>query len=485
MELKLFLEYLKNNSTNQEIADSLGISRTTAIRIRKQLGLVETPVDTKRLEELDTYTEKKLREIVYKKKNRIPSEEDFARILEELKYPDTTLKSVYTKLHESEKDLEPTSLSYVWFTELMKSHFERKDLSDRVMFKPWQYLEFGRIEVKSRIAFLYAYLPYSRYVIFSRAIREKDPTHATAFLFEYLAKIGGVPEKIICPERINKITGREDNRPIYDLLSNLNRVPLVKKDRCVFKEKEKELVSMIQKNKTSKNTGELFVKISTLANDHNYRLGANVLVKEEKVLNGKSIIPEDVQIPFRGTYEVNRCNGHVKFNDVWYSCPYKYAGRKVKLSVEKNYLIILDPENQDEEIARHELFKLTDRPYMYVNTYSTLPGHTPQTFKEWDDSTLQSTSYYIERAKKIYPPFANIVEKYLQDEGPKGTLLLLRVMSKADKALIIESSNIEPGSRPKAKDIIVGISRKIKRNIDEYNNVTINEINGQSVDSIF
>ncbi len=499
MELKLFLEYLKNTCTNQEIADSLGISRTTVIRFRKQLGLNETPIDSKRLKELDTYSEEKLRELVYKKKNRLPPEKDFLRILDELKYPNSSLKSVYTKLNENEKDLKTTSLGYVWFTKLIKSYFKRKDISDRNIFKPWQYLEIGRLEVR-RHAFLYAYLPYSRYVIFSRPIRESDPTHAATFLFQYLYLIGGVPEKIICSEKGKALTGREDNRLLYDLLYNLNRLLLVKRIRCVFQEKEKELVSAIQGIKTVRDSGDLFVKISSLANGHNTKLDAYNLVREETVLNGKGIIPEDVHIPFRGTYKVDRLNGHVKFNDVWYSCPYMYAGRQVKLTVKNNYLVILDPEKSDVEIASHELFKLTDRPSRYVKKYSTLPGHTPHSLADWDASPLQCTSYYIDKAQLIGPTFTNIVIDYLEKVGPKGTRLLLYVMSEKDKT--IEAKAIQHiKDKKELKDFIYELAGNQNGNVssskaqkqlpsndemnkfdnetnDEHNDVSINEFNG-------
>ncbi len=372
------IRYLKSKKYSARvISDTLGVSQESIRKVRNAISnLSDARID--KLLELEDYVINE--ELGFNEGKGIP-DSLFEEILGQLKKPETTCQSVYDTYNNDKKEGSGNNFpycSYSVFNAQIKKYCERKNLSNRIKFKPGVYMEIGRIKRKSKTDLFYFYLPFSR-ALMIRAFSTGCPEQISicnALLPFLVHEAGGVPSRIVCMERLNKLISDGQHEIFDNLLYFLGVLFSRQENCCVF-----------NRNKTNKETGEdeeydgyeeyVMGRIRKLTGSNVNDVLGDMCDKHNNEI--KSVIDEEKQylapLPsgdyeyLDGKHRIDWVNCHIRMRRRWYSCDYKYTGKDIFdfISFSKDKILVnfrASRSKLDPVISSHVLNAEVESPYI-------------------------------------------------------------------------------------------------------------------------
>jgi predicted DNA-binding protein YlxM (UPF0122 family) len=418
--VKEIVDYLVHDYTPSEIADSLNISRASVYRIKKIIDSRFSDIST-----VQTWSEQELRDKIYVKRNKILSDELIKESLELLKGWNSNYLSVFKQLKKNHPDF--SERSYTWFVAQMHQYISDNGLSDLDVFKPCKYMEIGAFNINEKCKVVYAYLPYSRYVKLMVCKTKISDRQLSLFLVSVFRKINALPYRIISSVHVSEITNEQDNPAFHTFMRSCNRLLSTDKKHCVFMKKEESLINELKLLSTKiKVAKDAQPHMEGIESGHNNATKNTNIADIEKIDNKRCVWEGKYTIDYgKKRYKVSEFNSHIRVQNAYYSCPYRYVGQFVKVRQDGDYLYILAPEN-DAVISTHLLFDNTGmKQKKYYTNFKDLPADD----KEWNRSNLLvPKDAYIKSAEAVSEALGEIVKDYLDNKGLRGTLFVRNVL---------------------------------------------------------
>ena len=373
--------------------------------------------------------------------DKILSDNDYEQILRLLENPDrnasNVLESLQTALKTDNTDKQDDNCAeedaitsrltkegrnflrecnYATFVSNLHRFCVRKDYSDRLEFKPAEYLEIGVLPYKApknsstetdqpqkdkqslkdmgRFLF-YAYLPFSRNI----SVTIID-THDTYFsnqiitaLILFLYPMRGLPVKIIGKGRIEEVFKDAELRPLRNYFCFCNLLYSSNRKRCSFEEREQKFIETIRKSlKATKDKDEkktLQERIDRDCMNHNDEESVKTAFARETPELRKNAYPDEYFICDLPAELKRQNNCHLKFHGHWYSC--RYTCKTPLLAYEFtgdgriNLIMKQQLKDRQEIVSRHPLYSEEGDS---KSSYSTNAEDLPKNDQEADENGI-------------------------------------------------------------------------------------------------
>ena len=429
---KEIIRYLKSGKYSARvISDTLGVSQESIRKVKDAIN----DLSPERIDELLDMEDFEINRELGFCEDRVIPDSLFAEILEELKKPETTCQSLYDSYNKDkggEKGGGFPFCSYSVFNAQIKKNCERKNMSNRIKFKPGVFMEIGRIRRKTKNDFFYFYFPFSR-ALMVQAFSSDCPEQISicnALLSFLVHKVGGVPSRIVCMERLNILISDGQHEVFDNMLFFLGVLFSKQENCCVFNRRktnkktseddgydgyEEYVMGRIQKVTGNKSNDAL----EEICYEHNEEI-KNVINEEKQYLGS---LPSGEYEFFDSKHRIDRVNCHIKMRHRWYSCNYRYTGKDIfafisfcKDEIHVNFRA--SRSKNDHVISSHVLN--TKEKSSYVTNRDDLPpsdyeahGYGLQTFS--DVENLVNDSF----GQKYHDDCPTIIEVFKRYAGEK------------------------------------------------------------------
>ena len=387
----------KNTYTLRVISESAGASQKTVVKLNKiMLSYLKIPEhNVSDLKDKDDVALNGILSLATRTYSNLTNR-DFELILEQLENPNENLKKLLNKLKEeynvqsfsSKGETFIKTCNYSTLNFNVRNYVERQDYSNRLKYKPAEYLEIGilpinpaRKEKKTKETkqvkeitentkslkevghfIFYAYLPFSRAV----SMIVVDPK---TFLFSskfitclvlFFHSLGGLPVRIIGNGRIEKVFKGADLKMLKDYLSFCDLIYSSDSKCCEFINREKTLIDDIYNSiKVKVNDNEkresLQARVDTVCNMHNKNVAVTKALEREKLKLKDNALPSETFTYELGNYTRNK-NNHIKIDNHWYSSKYTCPVPLACLSFENGKIYLITKTPDGEILSRHPLY---------------------------------------------------------------------------------------------------------------------------------
>lgn len=385
--------------SQNEIARTLGVSAVTVRRIERAVDDYIACGNSKK--DLYNKSDKELEAILFpsdetnhseKKKKAELCDRDLNMILTLLEKDGEDLTSLFNKLHSTldnhcfytDDELSrftPDGLNYLrecnyitLYTQL-RSYTRKMNYSDRLRFKPGEYLEIGVLPISSSKRnttnpsvtnlgkfLFFLYLPFSRKTAMlevDTSIPDFTNSMITSLIF-FFNSTKGLPMRVIGEARIEKLFNGADYKLLKDFFSFCNLTYSTDKKHTVFKEREQELIAKVIRSLNAKTDKTLPKNHQDRINkvcseEHNNKVAVSVPFKDEALHLSRKQYPAKHYVHEMGVSRLQR-NNHIKFAKHWYSSKYNYKEPNVALEFTEGEInLITKATVGDEErvLSRH------------------------------------------------------------------------------------------------------------------------------------
>lgn len=440
LRIREILEYLldidpntnKPRLSQNQISRTLGVSAVTVRRIDRALTEYEKDNSS---QNLSGKSDIELKEILLpsenaeeKKRNIIFLDKDCADIIDALKKDGSDLTSIYKDIHSltgpSLFSLKEDSLirdcSYITLYHHIRGYIRKMGYSDRLKFKPGEFLEIGVIPLTAPVnrkktknpdslttlqkepLLLYLYLPFSR----ETAMYEFDAQEPyftrdiiTALIL-FFTQTNGLPAKIIGEDRIEKVFKKADLKLLKEYLRFCGLMYSSDKRHCVFKDQESDLIERTIKVVKAKKTKGLSFSHQKRIDDecfkHNKEKAVKIPFNDEKEKLHNKQYPQQHFIYDLGVRKLQE-NNYIKFADHWYSSNYSFREPRIALEFNNGevYFITKDGDLENEVI-------LSRHTFIPGNGYSTNPEDLAPDDETASKYNLWTTDYIIQTLEKRF-----------------------------------------------------------------------------------
>ena len=455
---KEILAYLLKNHTSGKtvysqrvIATTLGTSQPTVQKTSRALEDYLSSED----HSVDDFKDKDESEIdrmlaLGSRSNKILSDNDYEQLLKLLEKPDRNASNILEEMQNPPgKDSTDIRQRYCGTAEDMTSRLTaegrnflrecnystfvsnlhrfcvRKDYSDRLEFKPAEYLEIGVLpyktpknsstetaqpqedkqSLKDMGHFLfYAYLPFSRDVSVT-IIDAHEPYFSNQIitaLILFLYPKRGLPEKIIGKGRIEEVFKDAELRPLRNYFGFCNLLYSANRKHCSFEEREQKFIETIRESlKATKDKDEkktLQERIDRDCMNHNNEEPVKTAFARETPELRKNAYPDKYFICDLSKDLKRQNNCHLKFNGHWYSC--RYTCKTPLIAYEFtgdgriNLIMKQQLKDRQEIVSRHPLYSEEGDS---KSSYSTNAEDLPKNDNEAEENGIMTRKKLLRR----------------------------------------------------------------------------------------
>ncbi len=465
--------------SQNEIARTLGVSAVTVRRIERAVDDYIASGNNK--ENLYGKSDKDLEAMLFppdetnqpeKKKKAELCDEDLNLILTFLEKDGEDLTSLFKKLRSTLNDndyhcwYKDDELSrftpdgqnflrecnYITLYTQLRSYTKKMNYSDRLKFKPGDYLEIGVIPVSSSKRnitnpsdnndnipsvtdlgkfLFFLYLPFSR----KTEMLEVDTSipdftnSMITFLILFFNSTKGLPMRVIGEARIEKLFNGADFRLLKDFFSFCNLTYSTDKSHSVFKEREKELIAKVIRSLNAKTDKTLPKKhqdrIDKVCWEQNKEVAVSVPFKDETLHLSRKQYPAKHYVHEMGVSRLQR-NNHIKFAKHWYSSKYNYKEPEVALEFTEGEINLITKVTVGEEekvLSRHTFVSEgeNNRGSYSTNEEDLAPNdEIASTYKLWTENNIikmiaEKYVYVVENNSIPYEedPVLNVAQNYI------------------------------------------------------------------------
>lgn len=321
------------------------------------------------------------------------------------------------------------SCNYSTFSFNLHNYCQKMEYSDRVKFKPAEYLEIGVIpyakarkenekNINSVSYFIfYAYLPFSRET--TMMLIEPKKSRFTSLMISCLSfflttTAKGLPLKIIGEDRIGVVFNGADTKLVEKYLLFCNRLYSSDKSHCTFKDTEAELIKKVQdalkpltkdNQKLHRNEMSRQKRIDEKCNEHNNQEHIKkAFEKECKVLNDNPLPDDRFILDLESKTLQNNC--HIQYNGKWFSSYYKCAFPLLALEFSRNEIFLITKDfipGLGEIIrSRHHLYPPTKEEEKKEKRYYTNADDLPENDEEAKAYGLLTANSLLQSIIEIY-----------------------------------------------------------------------------------